>query len=617
MKHVSRFVVCVLFLCLPTARAADDDPRPEGKPQLFAEPKKDWAWDEDKRFDFLMERLASLEASLDAVESAIAKTSGKRGLKLGDARRAEANNTMMDRKGGGPMKWNEFYGTTAEKFFYHPVDPNTSYHTETALRQMGNAQDSKVAEGVPASQSVPVHQRPPQFDYIYRANRDAKERADIEAAALQGKLDELNFRRTRLEEEQAELWCRLAFRPIQRLNIPRKPVLRFRLEPPGTEGADLQRTAALQAAAKFLATAMVIIEKAETDQATAFGNIRTIVTNARNDLDDSLVSADGLAEEAQDRKTNIGKFVALAQLLDDTSNNLSESFVVAMDGDRFKDVARKERFRGLLQRSLVDYAQIILALDELTGGMKTEWAVKVNTKDKAPAVEVSWGPASVKRSSVEAPGLEDDGIGEQADPEPRKTGATTTLLKKKLAGKASYNPKTLELSLGYDFSNRNQLRDFDSGEAQPKCLNRSLELAAGEGITHVAEFQTVRVSGVVAIRNLNQTAPLATTTGIKLFFGRDGSERYLQLGLGHNPQGDAEASVWLPDITDLKGAVPFELNVTPSRCSLKIGTSTLGKEVTLTAGRIQFNGGSGGTAFGRLSMAGKVDEEWATSFFSE
>ena len=105
---------------IPPAFAQDDDLR-----LIFAEPKKDWEWDEDKRFDFLVERLASLEASLDAVEKAIAKNGRKAGVRQGDARRAEANNSMMDRKGGGPMKWNEFYGTTAEKFFYHPTDPNT------------------------------------------------------------------------------------------------------------------------------------------------------------------------------------------------------------------------------------------------------------------------------------------------------------------------------------------------------------------------------------------------------------------------------------------------------------------------------------------------------------
>jgi hypothetical protein len=374
-----RFVCCILaVVAAATLRAADGDP----ELPRFAEPKKDWAWDEDKRFDFLMERLANLEASLDAVEAAIAKATGKKNARSGEARVAEKNNTLMDRKAGGPMRWAEFYGTNAEKFFYHPVDPNTTYHTDTFLRQMGSAQDDKVGAGVPATQSLPVHQRPPQFDYIYRANRDAKERAEKEALALQGKVDELNSRRVALEQEQAELWCKLAFRAIQRLNIPRKPLLRFQLVPASTSEADRQKADALAAAAKFLGTALLIIDKAEEDQAAAFANVKNIVGDGRNEFDDALLNADAVAESVPDKKTPLGKYVALAQLLDDTSSNLSESYEVAMEGDQAQDRVRKDRFRGLLQQSLIEYAQIVMALDELTSVMKTDWKVAVDTKTR-------------------------------------------------------------------------------------------------------------------------------------------------------------------------------------------------------------------------------------------
>jgi len=354
------------------AQEADD-----AKP-AFAEPRKDWKWDEDKRFDFLMERLASLEASLDAVDRAIAKASGKRGLKLGEARRAEAGNSAMDRKGGGPMRWTEFYGTTAEKFFYHPVDPSTTYHTSTVLRQMGSDQDDKLLSGIPSSQSVPSHQRPPQFDYIYRANQDAKQRAESEASAIQGQLDALLERREKLETEQADLWCRLAFRAIQRLNIPRRPELRFRLVAASTDPMDEKRAVVLEAAARFLASSLLIIEKADEDQATALGNIRKIVTNARNEFDDVLLANAEVSADSADREKPLGQFTALAQLLDDTSNNLSESYEVAIDGSRAKDAVRKDQFRGLLQRSLIEYAQIVMALDESTRAMQKAWRITID-----------------------------------------------------------------------------------------------------------------------------------------------------------------------------------------------------------------------------------------------
>lgn len=385
------------------ARAADDEPQ-----QLFAEPKKDWVWDQDKRFDFLIERLASLEASLDAVNASIAKTTGKKSFRQGEARRAEANNTLMDRKGGGPMAWNQFYGTNAEKFFYHPVDPNTTYRTDTLLRQMGSSQDDKVGAGVPASHSVPVHQRPPQWDYIYRANRDASSRAEEEARKLEGKTDALLERRFQLEQEQAELWARLAFRVIERLNIPRKPVLRFQLVGASTEPADIQRAQALQAAARFLSTALLVIDKAEKDQATALSSVREVISNARDSFEDALLEADAVAADVVDKNTALGKYVALAQLLDDTSNNLGESYDVAMEGDRAKDAARKDRFRGLLQRSLVEYAEILLALDELTDELKSKWAISIDKSNRLPSPSTAWdesttasaGTATLKQSGA-------------------------------------------------------------------------------------------------------------------------------------------------------------------------------------------------------------------------
>lgn len=396
---MSRVLAIFLGLALCTASAVlAQEPNAE-KPN-FAEPKKDWKWDEDKRFDFLMERLASLEASLDAVNVAIAKASGKKGAKQGDARRAEAGNSAMDRKGGGPMKWNEFYGTTAEKFFYHPVDPNTTYHTSTVLSQVGTQQEDKAGDSVQGNSGVPLHQRPPQFDYIYRANRNAKERADADMAAIQGKIDALNERREKLEAEQADLWCRLAFRAIQRLNIPRRPELRFRLVAASTAPDDESKAAVLEAAARFLATSLLIIDKAEKEQETALGNIKLIVASARHELDDVLVSENSVAGDSAGKDTPLGQFTALAQLLDDTSNNLSESYEVAIEGGQANDAARKDQFRGLLQRSLIEYAQLVMALDESVRTLKQEWGVTVDTKTRAPQLVVSWdgGDSGVDRS---------------------------------------------------------------------------------------------------------------------------------------------------------------------------------------------------------------------------
>ena len=158
--------------------------------------------------------------------------------------------------------------------------------------------------------------------------------------------------------------------------------------------------------------ALLIIDKAETEQSTAFGSIRVIVKEARNEYDDALLRAKNLASASGDRTTSLGQFTALAQLLDDTAHNLSESYEVAIDGGRFRDAARKEQFRGLLQRSLVEYAQIVMALDELTQSMQKEWRVEIDLKTKVPPLELRWdrAPASGVMSSAGsgAVGADDD-----------------------------------------------------------------------------------------------------------------------------------------------------------------------------------------------------------------
>lgn len=332
-------------------------------------------WDAiDERLIFLMIRLANTETSLEAVENAIAKATGKKSVKAAEAKKADRENEAMDRKGGGPTRWSTFYGTTAEKFFYHPTDRNSTYHTVTVLSQQGPRADNKVGGGVPAGQGLPVHQRPPQFDYIYRANEKAKDRAESEAAQFKGKIEELLERRQRLEAEQAGLWCEIAFRAVAHYDLHKKPIYRFEpLLVKQDDPTSKQHAEVMKSAAVFMRLALSIIDAAQKDQATTFSGIKTAVSEAREKLDDTLLRQ---GVDASDKKTTEGRFAALAKRLDDVASNLSDSYEVAAEGDKEKDQQRKDTFRGLLQESLVNYAQVILALDEMSVLMKDEWMIK-------------------------------------------------------------------------------------------------------------------------------------------------------------------------------------------------------------------------------------------------
>ena len=128
--------------------------------------------------------------------------------------------------------------------------------------------------------------------------------------------------------------------------------------------------------------ALSIIDLAQEDRAATFSKIKAAVANARQSLDDSWL---GEGVDASDKKTTEGKFAALAKRLDEMASNLSESYTVAVEGARNQDQQRKDTFRGLLQESLVNYAEIILALDETAVAMRDQWHIKPDLDRAIPA----------------------------------------------------------------------------------------------------------------------------------------------------------------------------------------------------------------------------------------
>jgi hypothetical protein len=382
--HHTLLYYATLVLLAQVAAAQQD------QPFQWGHEKPDWRWEEDARFDELMEQLAINEASLDAVEKAIGKNDRQRSTRQKEAKRYDENNRMMDRKGGGPMNWMEFYGTNAEKFFYHPIDPNTTYHTLTALQQIGKVEDDKDSSDIPSRQSLPVHQRPPQWDYIYRANRMARQTALSDVDLLKDEVSQLKTRKTELEQEQAVLWCKLAFRAVRRQDLERKAVGRFSVVATDSSSESRERAIALNAASQFLATSLCIVEKAEDDLPVAMRGAKWVVVDAGSAFSDALLGLESMAAISHDRDTSLGKFFLLAKALEDKSKTMSESYAGAVDGSLNYEDARKNSFRRMLQKSVVDYAQILLSLGELVAVMEKAWDVRVETQLKKPHPEPKW-----------------------------------------------------------------------------------------------------------------------------------------------------------------------------------------------------------------------------------
>jgi hypothetical protein len=131
----------------PTAAAPTAEMLPSGWEQI------------DQRLVFLTVQLSTIESSIDATNKALISNGYQKQSKEQDAEKARLKNQTMDSQGGGPVPWKDFYGKTVEAFFYHPTDDNT-VHVNPA----------------------PKSQRPPQFDYIYRANLENQAKAEADAA---------------------------------------------------------------------------------------------------------------------------------------------------------------------------------------------------------------------------------------------------------------------------------------------------------------------------------------------------------------------------------------------------------------------------------------------------
>src|SRR5579859_1236143 len=170
-------------------------------------PLKD-GWEQiDQRMVFLTVDLSSVETSLAAVKKAIRSNAHSRDVKQGQVEGYRKGNELMDRNAGGPVSWDKFYGKTATSFFYHPDGRRTYYINPE-----------------------PVSQRPPQLDYIYRANSQAAARAQSDVAALGDQLQALQSKQRQLEAQQEALWCKISFQALGSRELADKPLYRFALK---------------------------------------------------------------------------------------------------------------------------------------------------------------------------------------------------------------------------------------------------------------------------------------------------------------------------------------------------------------------------------------------------
>ena len=187
---------------------------------------------------------------------------------------------------------------------------------------------------------------------------------------------------------------------------------------------------------------------------------------------------------------------------------------------------------------------------------------------------------------------------------------TPAMLKAKLAGRATYDQKSGVLTLTYLFAAKEELKDFELGDTKPTLAKGGIAIPSGESVRHVVMFDTMTVTTVLGVKQLSGKV-LTTTDGTS--FHSDNCQFisfYVPGGGGGGTSGSQDPR---------GGNVRVKLTITDEKVALQYGPDTILRKTPPKppAGQLQLHGGGSGYTFSSLTIAGRVNPDWAAAFFTE
>ena len=353
--------------------------------------------DIDQRVIFLTSELASNEASLDAVNKAMVAAGYQKAATTQKADEFIQNNVAMDRNGGGPIPWQQFYGKTAADFYYRPtstVDTTGGGHTGTEVTHADAAGPQQAIE------------RPPQLDYLYKANAESAQKAEADAAKLGKQLDKLLARRRELESEESALWCKISFRAVTSLDLADKPLYLFDPSASDDNKAE-EEEAAMTSARDFVRLVNLAVDRAQKDvdanQSQTYGQLQKVVSGAQGDLQKVLLKQRQLTAEMSDPKSLLAQFDKATKRLGDSSQNMVDAAKLAAQSDADDDDDRKNNLRGVLQQNLMDFASTMITADQTLTALAAQWKVTPDRSHEAkdivlPVMQTAPAAAAPRRA---------------------------------------------------------------------------------------------------------------------------------------------------------------------------------------------------------------------------
>jgi hypothetical protein len=376
MKSIVLVVVltlCVLMPGLRNVNAAGPATRPAAAPATQPDPTSE-------RLTFLTLRLSSAEESIKAINTALRVAGYKVAVAADKAEAADKGNELMDRKGGAPVPWDQFYGKTARSFIA-PLPPGIY-----AVKVKGSS------DNITYPWNDPIR-RPKQFDYLYRANSEQAAKAKEQVAALGRKIDALLARRRQLEAEQVSLWGTIALESVSNREIATRPLYRFQLKSDGAKPSDAARVEITRAAVLFLRlvdrAAAQAADAITTDPQAALANFRQNIQTAEAALRESTIKPTDAAALSPAETQQLKDLMAIAKRMQLLCKNLTEGYALALESDTAKDELRKQAMRAQLQEALIGIADGAGELDESITKLATAWNIHpeigIESPDKLPA----------------------------------------------------------------------------------------------------------------------------------------------------------------------------------------------------------------------------------------
>jgi hypothetical protein len=282
-----------------------------------------------ERQNSLLLQLSDAEANIKALNLALVRTGYKVGLAYDRIDSNEKGNELMDRNGGGPVRWDRFYGRTAKEY-----------------NRNGGSFD----------------QRSQQFSFVYNANNQQIAKAKASVAALAQDQATLLGRRRQHEADQCYLWATLAWERVKDREIAFHPLYRFKLKPAGARSELLRGPILFLRKAEKVTTSA--LESVQSEQDGTFQEVAQQMKAAYGALQESMANSMLAAEIKDGDRKNAGELKSLCKQLSEQCAIIADNSCKALDSDRSNEDASKLQFRGELQTSLMKFATSMAELDE-------------------------------------------------------------------------------------------------------------------------------------------------------------------------------------------------------------------------------------------------------------